>query len=182
MRRHLARARRAGTWLLVGWLVIAACETTDHGAPGKAGEADKAEIYAAAATYLATEANGFGPGHRFTELLVVERTAAGNNNGRQIAAAELNERERTAIGASLSTLSPVRFVASRTAWLDAEYSPVVRGAAILTLAPILWDEDGSAAVGASLWCGASCAVWTIINVEFDGEDWRAVGDTARTIS
>lgn len=142
--------------------------------------ADESAIYGAAAFYLATDANSFGPGHRFSELVVVERLHAGAGNvyGLPGGGGLMSSAVRSAIRDSLLELGPVRFVPHRPAYLESR----VANSAVLVFAPIVVDGRRVARVGASLECERHCRVWTTIDVVFFDGDWAAISDGPRTIS
>lgn len=167
---------RSGLVILV-LLVISSFACGDGRSASPAVPIDTGDIYAAAAFHLATESNTFGPGHRFSELLLVDHTV------RDIVATygsgprgyPYTESERATIENRLSELSPVRFVESAADWRTEELQPTIPGSAIVTLGPAEVRDDSTAAVGVSLWCSGTCGFWTVFVLEQVDGDWIVTG-------
>ncbi len=170
--------------ILAAALALGAAACAPSGLPDRSGPGvDSPAVYAVAIHHLASELNTFGPDHRFSELLVLDSTMRGAGDFEAIAepGAPFTDAERTAIRSVLAPLGEVRFIANAADWRDADLQPVIRGSAILSLAPLEEIDATTAHVGVSLWCSGSCGLWTTLGIErIDGE-WRvtgAVGPTA----
>jgi hypothetical protein len=170
--------------ILAAALALGAVACAPSGLPDRSGpRSDSPAVYAVAIHYLATELNTFGPGHRFSELLVIESTirGAGDYEATGVPGAPFSDTERAAIRNVLAPLGEVRFIASAADWRDADLQPVIPGSAILSLAPLEEIDAATAHVGVNLWCSGSCGLWTTLGIErIDGE-WQvtgAVGPTA----
>lgn len=170
--------------VLAAALGFGAVACAPSGLPDRSGsEIDSPAVYAAAIHYLAAELNTFGSGHRFSELLVVESTIRGAGDYEAIAepGSPFSDAERAAIESVLAPLGTVRFIASADEWRDADLQPVIRGSAILSLAPLEEVDAETAHVGVNLWCSGSCGLWTTLAVKWIDGEWQVtetIGPTA----
>lgn len=144
---------------------------------GDAESSESAGILAAAALHMATEANTFDSSHRFTEVLVVDRTIpeAGEPIGTGTEGARLSDGERSAIRSVLEPDSRVRFISSPDEFRTDDLRPTIDGAAIFTLAPIEMVDATTAHVGANMWCGGLCGLWATFVVELIDGAWTVTG-------
>lgn len=152
-------------------IVMAACGS------GDAESSDSADILAATALHMATDANTFEAGHRFTEVLVVDRVVpdAGDPMNAEDSGDRLTEDERSAIRSVLEAESRVQFISSPDDFRTDDLRPTIDGAAIFTLAPIQMIDDTTAHVSASMWCGGVCGLWATFVVELVGSEWTVTG-------
>ena len=174
--------RRIFAAVVVLLLTATAC-AADESDPARPADSETGEIYAATAFHLATESNTFGAGHRFSELLVVDHTVFDvvESAGTGPRGPAYSESEAAAIRTRLETLSPVRFVESASDWRTDDLQPTVPGSAIITLGPADLREDGTAAVGVSLWCGGLCGFWTLLVLQRIDGMWMVVGQEGPSI-
>ena len=167
---------------LVSFLLLGAC-----GPPTGADRASaEAEIYASVTRYLLEFNNTFGAHHRFAEVLVVNHLDPDAGDALKPwdrSTALLSDDQRTAITAAIEDLAPVRFIDSQWDYIRKdELAPVIRGSAIITLAPVDFDSDG-ATVGANLWCGGLCGLWLTYRVTDGPDGWTVTGtEGTRSIS
>ena len=121
--------------------------------------------------------NTFGPDHRFSAVLVVSHGEADDGDHRRQGPSgdPLTGEERAAIAAAIEDLSPVRFIGSRSDFIEqAVLQPVIPGSAIVTPAPVEFDGEG-ATVGANLWCGGVCDLRLTYRVTDGPDGWTVVG-------
>lgn len=164
-------------------LIVAGCgtDTSDSLVPtptsAPTASTDTPAILAAAALHLATDANTFGPGHRFSQLFVVERVRgdAGNLYSAPRPVAPLTVAEKTAIEAVLAPLSPVSFGDAADEWRTDQLEFVDPDAAILILSPPEVIDETTAHVSSHIWCGGVCGFWATFVVELIDGQWTVTG-------
>ena len=125
---------------------------------------------------LVAEDNSFGPGHVFTELLVLERIdpAAGTAIGSATPGRALTPDERDAIERSLAGLGTVRWIEDPAEHRTEDLMPIPVGAAIVGVGEVVFDDAG-ALVPVSLWCGGLCGIWLTYRIRLVGGEWTVVG-------
>ena len=161
--------------LMVGVLATLACSRESR-SEGERASASLA-IYGAVTRQLVEFDNTFGPGHRFTEVLVVDNAQADAADYiRQGQPGNpLTGKQRAAIAAAIEPLSPVRFIGNQSDFIQQDVLlPVIPGSAIITLAPVEFDRDG-ATVGVNLWCSGTCGLWLTYRVAEGPDGWTVVG-------
>ena len=125
---------------------------------------------------LLTEANTFGPGHRFEAVLV--QTSLDPSAGTAFAAGPtrpLSPAERSAIETYLAGVAAdIRWIDDPNDWRTDELQPTLPGAAIVGVGEVIYDDAG-ALVPVSLWCGGVCGTWFTWRVELIDGDWRITG-------
>ena len=162
--------------LIVGTLLLPACRPLDSRSEAERSAASVA-IYAATTRQLVEIDSTFGPGHRFSEVLVVDRTQpdAGDRRRQSPPPGDpLTEEQRAAIAAAIEPLSPVRFIDDRYAFITESLSPVIPGSAIVTLGQVDFDRKG-ATVGMGLWCGGLCGIRLTYRVTEGPDGWTVIG-------
>lgn len=125
---------------------------------------------------LVAEDSSFGPGHVFSELLVLERidSAAGTGIGTATPGRVLTPDERDAIERSVAGFGTVRWIEDPEEHLNEDRAPIPVGAAFVGVGEVVFDDDG-ALVPVSLWCGGLCGIWLTYRIRLVGGEWTVVG-------
>ncbi|MDE0370502.1 MAG: hypothetical protein OXI84_10225 [bacterium] len=163
------------TAVAVWCLLVAACATDPPSGPDPA--IAESAIHAAVVRQLVEFDNTYGPDHRFTELLILDHvdTHAGDPYRQGNPGASLTDGQRSAIRAAVEHLAPVRFINNRDNYIRRDVlMPTISGSAIITLAPVEFDNQG-ATVGVELWCGGVCGIWLTYRVVQEPDGWTVTG-------
>lgn len=165
----------ASVAVMVGLFLLPACGN------GSLTEAERASaepsIYAAVARQLVEFDNTFGPGYRFSHILIMDRLdpLAGDAMNQGQSSRLLTEEQRQAIVAAIDHLGPIEFIDDWSQFVrEAVLEPVIPGSVIITLAPADFDDEG-ATVGANLWCGGVCGLWLTYRVVEGPDGWTTAG-------
>ncbi|MDE0233075.1 MAG: hypothetical protein OXI56_04990 [bacterium] len=121
--------------------------------------------------------NTFGPDHRFSRVLILDRLdpSAGDAMNRGQSGRLLTEEQRQAIIAAIDHLGPIEYIDDWSQFVREDVlEPVIPGSVIITLAPAEFDDEG-ATVGANLWCGGVCGLWLTYRVVEGPDGWTAAG-------
>jgi len=161
--------------VLVGLLLLPACGS------GVLTEGERAaaeiQIYAAVTRQLVEIDNTFGPGYRFSRILILDRLDphAGDAMNQDQSGQSLTEEQRQAIFAAVDHLGPIEFINDWSQFVREDVlEPVIPGSVIITLASAEFDDEG-ATVGANLWCGGVCGLWLTYRVVEGPDGWTAAG-------
>lgn len=161
--------------VLVGFLLLAACGRAALTEEERA--AAEIQIYAAVTRQLVEVDNTFGPGHRFSRILILDRLDqyAGDAMNQGQSGRLLSEEQQQAIIAAIEHLGPIEFIHDWSQFVREDVlEPVIPGSVIITLAPADFDDEG-ATVGANLWCGGVCGLWLTYRVVEGPDGWTAAG-------
>ena len=169
------RVFRTVTAVVACSLLVAACGTD----PPSGADRPTAEsaIHAAVVRQLVEFNNTFGPDHRFTEVLVMDHADAhaGDPSREGEPGVSLTDGQRSAIRAAIEHLAPVRFINNRYDYIRQDVlQPTIPGSAIVTVAPVEFDNEG-ATVGAALWCGGVCGIWLTYRLAEEPDGWTVTG-------
>lgn len=125
---------------------------------------------------LVTDANTYGPDHRFSALLV--QTSTDDQAGTGLLGGTtrpLTEAEQTAIETALAGLSDdIRWIDDASEWRTDELMPVIPGSAIIGVGDVAYDDAG-ALIPVSLWCGGLCGTWFTWRAESIAGVWEITG-------
>lgn len=162
--------------VLVGFLLLTACGGDDAlTEEGRA--AAESRIYAAVTRQLVEIDNTFGPHHRFSQILILERLDphAGDATYQDQSGRSLTGEQRQAIIDAIEHLGPIEFIVDWRQFVREDIlEPAIPGSVIVTLAPADFDDEG-ATVGANLWCGGTCGLWLTYRVVEETSGWTVAG-------
>ena len=161
--------------VVAGSLLVAACGTDPPSGPDRA--TAESTIHAAVVRQLVEFDNTFGPDHRFTELLILDHvdTHAGDPTRQGQPGASLTDGQRSAIRSTVEHLAPVTFISNRDNYIRRDVlQPTIPGSAIITVAPVEFDNKG-ATVGTELWCGGTCGLWLTYRLAEEPDGWTVTG-------
>lgn len=161
--------------VVTGSLLVAACGTDPPSGPDRA--TAESAIHAAVVRQLVEFDNTFGPDYRFTEVLIVGHveTHAGDPTRQGEPGESFTAGRRSAIRAAVEHLAPVRFIDNRNDYIRQDVlQPTIPGSAIITVAPVEFDDRG-ATVGAGMWCGGTCGLWLTYRLSEEPDGWTVTG-------